>query len=116
MFYMYFFLCMIMITSIIYLLNYYLSMIKFMNYSKLIPYECGFSYITNPNLPFSLSFYLINLMFLIFDIEIVMLLPIIFNMNYYNSMIYIFIIFFFMLMLILTMLFELIFNFLNWII
>ena len=38
-------------------------------------YECGFSPIYQPGKPFSVSFFIIALLFLVFDLEIVLLFP-----------------------------------------
>nr|BBU67672.1 NADH dehydrogenase subunit 3 [Polistes riparius] len=41
------------------------------------PYECGFNPLTSSRLPFSIQFFLIALIFLIFDIEIILIFPLI---------------------------------------
>nr|ALO64720.1 NADH dehydrogenase subunit 3 [Nomada goodeniana] len=103
-----------MICLIIYFLNLFISMMKFNNIEKKNSFECGFNPISKSNIPFSLPFYMISLMFLIFDVEVVLLLPMIFYLNYLNFYMIYFIYLFFLLILLLTLLFEYMLGYLNW--
>nr|YP_010586517.1 NADH dehydrogenase subunit 3 [Pseudostenophylax fumosus]UZZ44318.1 NADH dehydrogenase subunit 3 [Pseudostenophylax fumosus] len=81
---------------------------------KISPFECGFDPHSNPRIPFSIHFFLITVIFLIFDVEIAILIPIIMIFSVTNLNIWFFTSTFFILILILGLYYEWNQNMLNW--
>jgi len=52
---------------------------KSINYANLSPFECGFIPSTNNRNNFSIQFFLVALIFLIFDVELILLFPLLTN-------------------------------------
>nr|YP_008757892.1 NADH dehydrogenase subunit 3 [Protobothrops cornutus]AGS43706.1 NADH dehydrogenase subunit 3 [Protobothrops cornutus] len=49
--------------------------------NKLSPYECGFDPLGNARSPISIQFFLVAILFILFDLEIILLLPIPWSIN-----------------------------------
>nr|YP_009341844.1 NADH dehydrogenase subunit 3 [Mindarus keteleerifoliae]AKM70085.1 NADH dehydrogenase subunit 3 [Mindarus keteleerifoliae] len=84
------------------------------NFNKSAPFECGFDPFNKSRIPFSLNFYLIAIIFLIFDIEISIILPMILNFKISNMMYFNMMFIFFFMFMILTIFYEWKFGSLNW--
>nr|YP_010535590.1 NADH dehydrogenase subunit 3 [Alectorobius microlophi]UYB78424.1 NADH dehydrogenase subunit 3 [Alectorobius microlophi] len=66
----------LLITFMIFLIAHMIKKKNFFNKEKNSPFECGFDPFSLARQPFSLRFFTISIIFLIFDIEIIILLPI----------------------------------------
>nr|YP_006303593.1 NADH dehydrogenase subunit 3 [Squalomugil nasutus]AEK53165.1 NADH dehydrogenase subunit 3 [Squalomugil nasutus] len=64
----------LMISTILAIVSFWLPAMA-PDYEKLSPYECGFDPLGTARLPFSLRFFLVAILFLLFDLEIALLLP-----------------------------------------
>nr|YP_008855012.1 NADH dehydrogenase subunit 3 [Garra flavatra]BAO08995.1 NADH dehydrogenase subunit 3 [Garra flavatra] len=62
------------LSSILAIVSFWLPQMN-SNAEKLSPYECGFDPLGSARLPFSLRFFLVAILFLLFDLEIALLLP-----------------------------------------
>nr|UGK72721.1 NADH dehydrogenase subunit 3 [Leptopoecile sophiae] len=62
------------LSIILTMLNFWLAQMT-PDSEKLSPYECGFDPLGSARLPFSIRFFLVAILFLLFDLEIALLLP-----------------------------------------
>nr|YP_010417398.1 NADH dehydrogenase subunit 3 [Ophiusa tirhaca]USF12096.1 NADH dehydrogenase subunit 3 [Ophiusa tirhaca] len=108
-----FFLIMI-ISNIMMFLSIILSKKSFSDREKSSPFECGFDPKSSARIPFSLHFFLITVIFLIFDVEIALIFPIIPLFKMVNFILWTKISFFFLIILIIGLYHEWNQNMLNW--
>nr|QWZ46355.1 NADH dehydrogenase subunit 3 [Pelecyphorus contortus] len=81
---------------------------------KSSPFECGFDPKSPARLPFSLHFFLIAIIFLIFDVEITLLFPMIISIKFSNMALYFMVLLTFIIILILGLFHEWNQGALNW--
>lgn len=85
-----------------------------LNFEKISPFECGFNPIFFKRIPFSIRFFIITIIFLIFDIEIALLIPIILSIKISNKLIWIITRILFIIILIIGLIHEWNYGALNW--
>nr|QFI35722.1 NADH dehydrogenase subunit 3 [Cressida cressida] len=103
------------ISNILLILSFLISKKSFMDREKNSPFECGFDPKSLARIPFSLHFFLITMIFLIFDVEITLLFPLIYSFYLVNFLIMMKISFFFIFILLIGLYHEWNQNMLNWI-
>jgi NADH-ubiquinone oxidoreductase chain 3 len=77
-----------------------------LNREELSPYECGFEHHNVSRIPFSLRYFFLTLIFLLFDLEIVLMLFIPYSIFSFSFFVSIVILVFFIFILFLRLIYE----------
>nr|YP_005089280.1 NADH dehydrogenase subunit 3 [Libythea celtis]YP_010879508.1 NADH dehydrogenase subunit 3 [Libythea lepita]ADP01764.1 NADH dehydrogenase subunit 3 [Libythea celtis]WHE44872.1 NADH dehydrogenase subunit 3 [Libythea lepita] len=104
----------VIISNILMIISMILSKKSLMDREKCSPFECGFDPKSLARIPFSLHFFLITVIFLIFDVEIALIFPMISTFKMVNLYSWMKTSFFFIIMLLIGLYHEWNQNMLNW--
>nr|YP_010384943.1 NADH dehydrogenase subunit 3 [Arcotheres purpureus]UPL64940.1 NADH dehydrogenase subunit 3 [Arcotheres purpureus] len=104
----------LLISTLVMLISSFLAKKSITDREKNSPYECGFDPKGSARLPFSLRFFLIAVIFLIFDVEITLLLPVAPTFNLTNTLAWFLTSTSFLLILLLGLYYEWKMGALNW--
>nr|YP_010283998.1 NADH dehydrogenase subunit 3 [Conopomorpha sinensis]UIF93863.1 NADH dehydrogenase subunit 3 [Conopomorpha sinensis] len=104
----------IMISNLLMFISMLISKKSFLDREKCSPFECGFDPKNSARIPFSLHFFLITVIFLIFDVEIALIFPYILTFKFINFIMWSFMVSFFLIILLLGLYHEWNQNMLNW--
>lgn len=110
--YKYFIFCLI-ISCILFSISFFF-IYQVMDIEKVSSYECGFNPFSDSRVKFEIRFYLVGILFIIFDLEITFLFPWLFivmdNMTFFSGLG----MFFFILLLLLGFIYEIVNGALDW--
>jgi NADH-ubiquinone oxidoreductase chain 3 len=104
----------VVLPVIIYLLSTLLTIKTLNDREKSSPFECGFDPNHSARIPFSIRFFLLAIIFIVFDIEIVLLIPIPLLILTSNRSLLITTVSIFLIILVLGLLYEWIEGSLDW--
>jgi NADH-quinone oxidoreductase subunit A len=90
--------------SILFLLAFTLSP-KELTFEKSSPYECGFEPFGDGHLTFNIQFFIVGILFMLFDLELAYLFPWIVNLGNLNFFSF-FIVIYFLILLLLGLVYE----------
>nr|VFU78861.1 NADH dehydrogenase subunit 3 [Proasellus solanasi] len=103
-----------MVGAMLSILSVIISEKSYFDREKASPFECGFNPVATSRLPFSLRFFVIAMIFLVFDVEIVLLLPLSSTWDLSNLNLWLLSYLFFLVVLLLGTLYEWSYGALNW--
>nr|QWT29500.1 NADH dehydrogenase subunit 3 [Erpobdella sp. JP-2021] len=102
----YIFILSCLIPILVYLISYFLFLRSSNDRHKSSPFECGFDPYSYARIPFSTRFFMLAIIFIVFDIEIVLLMPTPIMMASLTEWSFMFTFYFLMLVLLLGLMHE----------
>nr|YP_009253512.1 NADH dehydrogenase subunit 3 [Achatinella mustelina]ANC62887.1 NADH dehydrogenase subunit 3 [Achatinella mustelina] len=108
-------LSLILIPLVMMLLYYFIYWKSYeQSHEKTSPFECGFNPMSNMRKPFSLRFFMLLILFLVFDVELVLMFPLYSVLHMNKSMLTIFMFYSFIMLLLIGLLYEWFMGMLDW--
>uniref|UniRef100_A0AAU7N2V8 NADH-ubiquinone oxidoreductase chain 3 n=1 Tax=Petalocephala arcuata TaxID=3078504 RepID=A0AAU7N2V8_9HEMI len=111
---MIYFCIVLMIAFLMFMFCFFFSKKTFLDFQKSSPFECGFNSMSLKRLPFSIHFFLVAVIFLIFDVEVVIIFPIVIIFSYSDIYMWFSVLSFFIFFLIFGLYHEWYNGILNW--
>lgn len=75
-----------LLVTIVLTLGLFLSQKRWIGQEKISPFECGFTPKFRARLPFSIRFFLVALLFVVFDVELVLIFPLVTGISILRSL------------------------------
>uniref|UniRef100_A0AAU6PC08 NADH-ubiquinone oxidoreductase chain 3 n=1 Tax=Tituria planata TaxID=3133672 RepID=A0AAU6PC08_9HEMI len=110
----YFFMVSFFLVFLMFVFSFFFNKKLIFDFQSSSPFECGFNCLSLKRLPFSVHFFLIAVIFLIFDIEVVIIFPIVIVLSYSNLFFWFCVLSLFILFLIFGLYHEWYNGILNW--
>nr|YP_009743562.1 NADH dehydrogenase subunit 3 [Tituria pyramidata]QIE11349.1 NADH dehydrogenase subunit 3 [Tituria pyramidata] len=109
-----YFLVVFMVLLLMFFFSFFFSKKSVCDYQSSSSFECGFNSMSSKRLPFSIHFFLVAVIFLIFDIEVAIIFPIVIVLKYSQVYMWFYVISFFIFVLIIGLYHEWYNGILNW--
>nr|YP_009681530.1 NADH dehydrogenase subunit 3 [Septifer bilocularis]QDO71949.1 NADH dehydrogenase subunit 3 [Septifer bilocularis] len=75
----------VILMALLWALFMFLSEKSLVSREKSSPYECGFEVVMSARAPFSLRFFILAVLFVVFDVEVALMVPVVFSISFAKS-------------------------------
>ena len=97
----------LILVSLMYIASFWITAINTGNVEKLSAYECGFEPVGDARMKFEILYYIVGLLYLIFDLEVIFLFPLATILFSFNNLFAFWIVNFFFIIVSIGLLYEL---------